>query len=71
MVAEDESAVGLDEAEPGAEEMTAAADPFPPTPHRARRKGWSGIATDGPFAETKEVIAGYPRERPAGMLRGV
>jgi hypothetical protein len=34
--------------------------------------GWRGVTTDGPFAETKEVIAGYPRPAaPAGRAQRV
>jgi hypothetical protein len=64
MVAEDEIALAVDERweTPGEGEATGVER----SSWWSGRRGWGGIATDGPFAETKEVIAGYPRVTPAG-----
>jgi len=62
MGADDGVAVAVDErGDPPGDDEDAAVESW-----WSGRRRWGGIATDGPFAETKEVIAGYPRVTPAG-----
>ncbi len=66
MVADDGVALAVDErGDPPGDEEEVAVEPW-----WSGRRRWGGIATDGPFAETKEVIGGYPRMRPAGGAPG-